>query len=72
MEKIPKLPYTLVEEKIIIEQHKKYGNCWEKICQFLGERLFDEIYYEYHNRLNPRIQSGRWTFRQSLMLLVLL
>jgi hypothetical protein len=49
-----------------------YGENWEKINQFLDNRKIDEVYYEYHNRINPQLATGRWTIRQTLMLIVLL
>jgi hypothetical protein len=49
-----------------------YGENWDKICQCIDTRSFDEIYYEYHNRINPHLATGRWTVRQTLMLIILL
>ena len=54
-----------------MQKQQIYGGNWEKICQFLEDRSFDEIYYEFHNRLNPKITRGRWGIRQNLMLIIL-
>lgn len=36
-----KRPFTLQEDKLIIEKQKRYGDNWEKICQFIDERSFE-------------------------------
>ncbi len=70
-EKKLKIPFDLKEDELIIRKQKIYGDNWEKICQFIDQRTFEEVYYEFHNRINPKLTSGRWTTRQSLMLIVL-
>jgi hypothetical protein len=70
--KSPKRPYTLAEEELIIEKHRMYRDNWEKICQFVETRSFEEIYYEFQNRINPKMKGGRWTIRESIMLIILL
>ena len=66
------MPFTQEEERRLVQVQKKFGNSWEKICQIIDDRSFEELYYEFNNRLNPKLQSGRWTTRQSLMLMILL
>ena len=60
------------EDQKIENIHRMYGENWEKINQFLDNRKIDEVYNEYHNRINPQLATGRWTIRQTLMLIVLL
>jgi len=61
--KEPKVPFTEEEERTIKKVHQKYSVSWEKICQIIDWRPFEEIYYEYQNRLNPKIICGRWHLR---------
>lgn len=38
----------------------------------MGRRSLEEIYYEYNNRIKPQLTVGRWTIRQTIMLIILL
>jgi hypothetical protein len=38
----------------------------------MENRSFEELYYEYHNRINPNLTVGKWSTRQSIMFIVLL
>jgi hypothetical protein len=38
--KLPKRPYTNLEEEIVVEKQRLYKDNWEKICQFIETRAF--------------------------------
>lgn len=70
--KAGKRPFTAEEDRELIARKQRYGENWEKICQYMERRSFEELYYEYQNRVNPSVTVGKWSARQSMMLIVLL
>ena len=70
--KQPRRLFKIEQDQKIENLHRMYGENWDKINQMLDNRSIEEIFYEYHNRINPHLVSGRWTTRQTLMLIVLI
>jgi hypothetical protein len=70
--KQPRRLFTMEEDQQIENLHQLYGENWEKISQLMESRMLEDIYYEYHNRINPHLVTGRWSIRQTLMLIILL
>lgn len=59
-----------INEARLVEKRKIYGDNWEKIGYFFNGLSFENLYYYYQKNLS-KAETGKWTLRQNLMLIVL-
>lgn len=52
---VTKRPWSMEEDNIIIDQHKKIGNCWSRISKLLQGRSDNSVKNRYYTTLRRRI-----------------
>lgn len=56
---VVKGPWTTEEDDIIIESHRRFGNCWSRIAKMLDGRSDNSVKNRYYTTLRRRISAPR-------------
>ena len=56
---VTKRPWSIEEDNVIIDQHKKIGNCWSRIAKLLEGRSDNSVKNRYYTTLRRRISRKR-------------
>lgn len=54
---VTKRPWSIEEDNVIIENHKRIGNCWSRIAKLLQGRSDNSVKNRYYTTLRRRIAS---------------
>lgn len=58
---VTKRPWSIEEDEIIIESHKRFGNCWSRIAKLLDGRSDNSVKNRFYTTLRRRISTPRAT-----------